>query len=125
MHTVILAGSVLKVWFPWDELIDWGFVGRLVNECGTKDSILLVTQFVVLLTGMAGRIGFSGLLGDLQEPLLRLRPRGSSGRSATTTDRGGMRHTFMRKQWVPLLTADAPIPDHDEEDPAPDPASTS
>jgi hypothetical protein len=62
--TVILAGSVLKVRFPWDELIDKGVVRRLVNECGTRDNILLLTQLIILLTGMAGRIGFSGLLSD-------------------------------------------------------------
>jgi hypothetical protein len=115
VNTVILAGSVLKVWFPWKGLIDKGFVGRLVNECGTQDNVLLGSQLFVLLTGMAGRIGFSGVLGDSFKN--RFYKFGHSGYFEPSGDEGTeeeRRLAFMRKQWVPLLMTDAPIDDHDE-----------
>jgi hypothetical protein len=64
IHTVILAGSVLKLSFPWNDLIAKKVVKRVVNDCGTQDNILLVSQLFVLLTGMAGRVGFTGFLDE-------------------------------------------------------------
>ena len=61
IHTVILAGSVLRPRFRWDRLIP-ARVGRLINECGVRDGALIASQLFVLLTGMAGRVGFSGPL---------------------------------------------------------------
>jgi tetratricopeptide (TPR) repeat protein len=114
VNTLVLAGSVLKVWFPWDELIKKGVVRRLVNECGTEDNILLLTQLAVLFTGMAGRIGFSGLLDDSFKNRFYefghggyFKPFGEAGPDPDQVD------GFMRKQWVPLLTTDAPVADHD------------
>src|SRR5215475_12821159 len=54
VNTILLAGSVLKSGFPWQVLIGRG-VTRVVNDCGTKDAILILNQIVVLGTGMAGR----------------------------------------------------------------------
>src|SRR5690348_8525300 len=34
LHTLILAGSVLKTAFRWDDLMDDKTVTRLVNDCG-------------------------------------------------------------------------------------------
>src|ERR1700722_6509622 len=62
INTILLAGSVLKSGFPWNALINRG-VTRVVNDCGTRDMILLLSQFVVLFTGMAGRLGFHGGVG--------------------------------------------------------------
>src|SRR5262249_47563793 len=59
INTVILAASVLRSDFPWRDLIGTR-VTRVVNDCGIMDKVLLLSQFGVLLTGMAGRIGFSG-----------------------------------------------------------------
>ncbi|MEM7469100.1 MAG: hypothetical protein AAF387_19760, partial [Pseudomonadota bacterium] len=60
VHTVILAGSVLKPGFPWRELMgSKECVLRIVNDCGVRDNVLLLNQVFVLGTGMAGRAGFS------------------------------------------------------------------
>ena len=45
LHTVILAGSVLRPSFPWYRYQQAGFLGRVVNECGWDDSVLLLCQF--------------------------------------------------------------------------------
>lgn len=63
IHTIILAGSVLKPSFDWGEFLG-SSVRRVANECGTRDAVLILNQICVLFTGMAGRIGFSGLTGD-------------------------------------------------------------
>lgn len=63
IHTIILAGGVLKSGFPWRDLVG-DSVMRVVNECGIHDGVLLLNQLTVLFTGMAGREGFSGLTGD-------------------------------------------------------------
>ena len=62
--TIILSGSVLKVGFPWQELIDRYVVARVINDCGLQDSVLVLSQLCVLLTGMAGRLGFQGGLNE-------------------------------------------------------------
>lgn len=110
IHTLILAGSVLRPWFRWQPLTDGDdrCVNRVVNECGTKDSILVLSQFVILLTGMAGRIGFRGRIGT------RLRNRyfqiGHSGYFVTH----GQPNDFMSKWWLPLITRDQQVAPHDQ-----------
>ena len=47
--------------FPWRELMDVGAAFRVINDCGIKDSVLVLNQFLVLFTGMAGRVGFVGM----------------------------------------------------------------
>ena len=39
-------------------------MGRVVNECGWDDSVLVLCQSTALLMGMAGRIGFHGMVGE-------------------------------------------------------------
>jgi hypothetical protein len=53
IHTIVLAGSVLKSTSPIMNLVG-GSVTRLVNDCGIKDDVLIVNQLFVLFTGMAG-----------------------------------------------------------------------
>src|ERR1700730_5036733 len=64
IHSVILSGSVLRAGFAWRDLIG-ARVKRVINDCGTRDTILLLSQFCVLFTGMAGRSGFSGATSDV------------------------------------------------------------
>jgi hypothetical protein len=61
---VILAGSVLKSDFDWTALLNSGKLKRVINDCGIDDNILLLSQMCVLLTGMAGRVGFYGFSDD-------------------------------------------------------------
>ncbi|WP_369721163.1 WD40 repeat domain-containing protein [Bradyrhizobium sp. LLZ17] len=111
IHTVILSGSVLRAGFPWRDLIG-NRVGRVVNDCGTRDNILLLSQFFILFTGMAGRTGFSGLTGDV------FRNRYSVfGHSGYFQDGKGIASdTYMREHWLPLLLSDDGIPEFDYRD---------
>src|SRR6266566_2814956 len=106
IHTLILAGSVLRSTFRWDGLIPRS-VGRLCNECGVRDYALVASQLFVFLTGMAGRSGFTGALSS------RFRNRyfdfGHSGYFEGDD--------FMRKYWVPLLVNDLDIPPVDQRPP--------
>src|SRR3954454_18104313 len=101
IHTVILAGSVLRPSFPWYRYQQAGCLGRVVNECGWEDTVLLLCQSTALMMGMAGRVGFQGMVGG--HFVNRYYRFGHGG----YFDRD---HRLMRENWVPLLTTDAPIP---------------
>lgn len=108
VDTVILAGSVLPENFDWATLLRTR-VARVINDCGTRDSVLLLNRVAVPFTGMAGRVGFSGMTSE------RLRNRffafGHSGYflGATGPDDG-----FMRDRWLPLLVGNDPAHGVDE-----------
>lgn len=108
IHTLILAGSVLRSGFAWEDLLP-SYVSRLVNDCGIKDSILLLNQLVVLFTGMAGRIGFHGMMN--RSFLNRYFTFGHSG---YFVNNGSPDDSFMQRWWVPLLTSDLAMERHDE-----------
>lgn len=106
IHTLLLSGSVLRPWFSWQRALDprRGFIRRVVNDCGTRDNVLLMSLLVPLFTGMAGRVGFRGRTGA------SLRNRYFAvGHSGFFTHPG-----FMERWWVPLLSDDAPVEPHDE-----------
>ena len=110
IHTLILAGSVLRPWFRWQPLIDGDdrSVDRVVNDCGTKDLILVLSQIAILLTGMAGRIGFRGRIrNQLRNRYFRM---GHSGYFVTD----GQPNEFMSKWWLALITQDQEVAPHDE-----------
>jgi len=110
VDTVIFAGSVLKSTFDWREIVGTA-ARRVINECGAHDSILVLNQLFVLFTGMAGRVGFSGMTGP--ELVNRFYLFGHSGffePTGGTTDAD----IFMRECWVPLLTQGAPAQPCDE-----------
>ena len=68
----------------------------MINECGTKDLILLINHYAVLFLGMAGRIGFSKRF--CKDILNRYYPFGHSGYF--------QQEGFMREKWLPLITSD-------------------
>ena len=104
LATVVFAGSVLRPSFPWYKYEREDSVGRVVNECGWDDSILLLCQ----LMGMAGRVGFQGMVGrQFTNRYYRFGHAGYFDRE----------HRFMRQNWVPLLTSDAPVEAIDERPP--------
>lgn len=100
VNTIILAGSVLKSGFPWQVLIGHS-VKRVVNDCGTRDAILVFNQIAILFTGMAGRLGFNGGMGKTFRN--RFFDCGHSGYFLTA---GVPDDEFMRRYWVPLLVSD-------------------
>ena len=103
-NTIILAGSVLKSTFPWQNLLSHG-VMRVVNDCGIEDNVLLLNQLVVLFTGMAGRLGFHG--GTGRNFRNRFFPFGHGGYFEDKDGNGPDK--FMKEYWIPLLTTDAEI----------------
>lgn len=95
IHTVILAGSVLKDTFRWD-LLPSDRVRRVINECGTRDVPLILSQVCILFTGMAGRTGFAGMTGASLYNRFH-----HGGHSLYFTD------AFMKEHWAPLLTSES------------------
>jgi WD40 repeat protein len=103
VHTIILAGNVLKHGFPWGEMAD-SCVHRVVNDCGIHDRVLLLNQLIVLFTGMAGRTGFTGMTGT------SLRNRFFAfGHSGYFLGPAGPNDKFLVDKWLPLLTRDSEI----------------
>src|SRR5262245_30865313 len=106
IHTVILAGSVLKSNIPWQTLLGRkrGRVHRVVNDCGISDAVLILNQLFVLFTGMAGRIGFNGGTGsDFRNRYFAF---GHSGYFMKCKD---LDNRFMKEYWLPLLLTDTDI----------------
>lgn len=109
IDTLILAGSVLRSEFNWSDILRANTVGRIINDCGTNDVALLASQLFVLFTGMAGRVGFAGMLSDrLQNRFFR----GGHGLYFQAIDSAGT--SFMRRYWLPLLTASEPVESIDQ-----------
>lgn len=110
IHTLLLAGSVLKEHFDWIPLVSRRGVEprveRVVNECGSRDVVLWTSKLVVLGCGMAGWAGFAFAESD------RFRSRrfgfGHSGYFASTSGAPG--NDFMKRWWVPLLRGTGAIP---------------
>ena len=108
VHTIILAGSVLKPSFPWLDLLG-SCLYRLVNDCGIQDRVLIWNQIFVLFTGMAGRVGFTGITKSVfRNRYFRF------GHSGYFEDAAGPNDDFMREKWVPLIVSDMPIADFDD-----------
>lgn len=105
VDTIIFAGSVLRPSFPWYKYQENQSVHRVVNDCGWDDTILLICQFSALMMGMAGRVGFRGMVGE--HFVNRYFRFGHGG----YFDSG---HEFMRRKWLPLLTSNAAVEPFDE-----------
>jgi WD40 repeat protein len=104
VHTIILAGSVLKVGFSWRLLMADDKVHRVINECGIHDSVLVLNQLLVLFTGMAGRVGFNGM-EDGERFVNRYYRFGHSGYFQGT--HLADQNDFMREKWLPLLLSNS------------------
>ncbi|MER9702218.1 hypothetical protein [Mesorhizobium sp. M0146] len=99
---IILAGSVLRPNFNWPRFMEKVPVRQVVNDCGINDSVLILSQFVVLLTGMAGRVGFYGFTGG--NVLNRFFVGGHGHYFAS--NRHDANH-FMRTQWLSSIVDDS------------------
>ncbi|AZV77870.1 WD40 repeat domain-containing protein [Parasedimentitalea marina] len=112
IHTIILAGSVLRGSFPWRDLVG-DTVLRVINDCGSKDKVLLVNQLFVLFTGMAGRAGFSGAThGGFRNRFFEF---GHSGYFYNKD--GRLDVSWAREFWLPLFRGDKPVDPYDERRP--------
>lgn len=90
---IVLAGSVLPSNFDFKMILD-KTDARVVNDCGSDDCILFMSEALVPNTGMAGRIGFYGL---------------NNNRFVNRYFKGGHSHyfeqndNFMERYWLPLI----------------------
>lgn len=109
IHTVILAGSVLGQSYPWNKYINQNKVKRVVNDCGTKDLVLITNSFIVPFSGMAGYLGFSG---GLNETLTNRFFTG--GHDFCFKVEGIDSCAFMEKYWVPLILSSSEISKNDD-----------
>ncbi|WP_457337562.1 hypothetical protein [Rhizobacter sp. P5_C2] len=98
IRCILLAGSVLKSDFDWSPLLDSGKVDAVVNDCGVDDNVLLLSQFAILFTGMAGRVGFYGFT---HERLVNRFFAGAHSHYFQPLDPDP--DAFMRSHWVGLL----------------------
>jgi hypothetical protein len=98
---IVLAGSVLifKPAFPWNSLISRGAARTVLNECGSKDGILVLNQLVAL------GLGFIGLLDDrFVNNYFAFGHSGYFLKDSRPDDH------FMQSRWVKLLS-DGVMPD--------------
>src|SRR5437899_10666458 len=114
VDNVILAGSVLRAGFPWRDLLGKR-VRRVINDCGAKDSVLLISQFGVLFTGMAGRTGFSGATSSVFRN--RYKTFGHSGYFRDTNNK--FYDDYMKENWLPIILGHNSIPEFDDRQPKP------
>jgi pimeloyl-ACP methyl ester carboxylesterase len=108
VHTVVLAGSVLRPSFYWADLLSRS-VRRVINDCGARDTVLLASQFLVPLTGMAGRTGFVSMTGHNFSNRYSLFGHGGYFYDAS----GKPSDRYMIDQWVPLIIGENPVPQFD------------
>ncbi|MBX3724474.1 MAG: hypothetical protein KF823_00975 [Xanthomonadales bacterium] len=106
--TILLAGSVLRSSFPWGDLINEGRVSRVINDCGIHDNVLLLSQFAVLFTGMAGRLGFRGMTSTRF-----LNRYFEGGHSHYFLADGKESDAFMERYWLPVLAYQQEPEHHD------------
>jgi hypothetical protein len=93
IRSVVLAGSVLKRNFPWCEVKDNLNIGLIVNDCGTKDKALLLSELFTPRLGMAGRTGFYTF--ESESVINRYHIGGHSFFEESPT--------FYNKYWLPIL----------------------
>lgn len=95
VHTLILAGSILRENFRWTDLFASGSVGCVVNECGLKDWVLWLNRFVAPMSGAAGFVGFNRSTSQFT---LKNYWHHCSHTGFFTDD-------FMREYWTPILVS--------------------
>ncbi|MND19006.1 hypothetical protein D3C80_93050 [compost metagenome] len=90
---LVLSGSVLKQSYDFTQLLKSSSV-KIVNDCGTDDLPLLVSELLVFGMGMGGRVGFKGR---------------NNRRFTNRYFRGGHSHyfkekgKFIEKYWLPFF----------------------
>ena len=109
IDTVILCGSVLPPDWNLSQTIGANrVVRRLINDCGNRDGVLLLT-LLVYGVGMGGRLGLHGFQG--KHLVNRHFNIGHSGYFEGSPDD---QSAFMRRWWVPLLLGDDHVAANDD-----------
>ncbi|MNL22981.1 hypothetical protein D3C87_1443470 [compost metagenome] len=100
---LVLSGSVLKADF------DWAFAKKfpgmkVVNDCGTNDYVLWLSEAFIPKTGMAGKTGFYGFHSDA---FINRFFKGGH-------DLYFKGDKFMEDNWLPLISGEEEIIAYDE-----------
>jgi hypothetical protein len=111
VDTLVFAGSILQPGFQWQKLVGADRVKLVLNDCGTRDSILVLAQMFILGGGIGGRVGFAGIYDGSGRGVLNRYFRYSH--SDYFLDRGPSSH--MTLNWVPVLLGDRPQSNDDRE----------
>lgn len=90
---LVLAGSVLKSSYSFAKLQEKSPC-IIINECGSDDVPLLVSEALVPNTGMAGRVGFKGSNNE------KFMNRYFDGGHSHYFDKES---EFMKRNWLPLF----------------------
>jgi CheY-like chemotaxis protein len=91
---IVLSGSVLKSNYNFDKILKQTNA-KIVNDCGDRDLILVLSELFVPNTGMAGRTGFHGLNNNSFANRFFV-----GGHSHYFTDKS----KFMENHWIPLFS---------------------
>ena len=105
---IILAGSVLNSNFDWDKLNEKR-VFTIVNDCGTHDYILWLSNMFVPYLGMAGKIGFKWINSETSKNRYY-----NGGHSLFFENSDHSLSDHMEKNWLPILLNDTPPIDHND-----------
>ena len=108
VHTLILAAGVI----PPDHGLGTLRASRVINDCGLRDRILLLTLFAFGL-GMGGRLGLHGFENIENNPLVNRYFRFGHSGYFEPSEWGGA-DAFMERWWVPLLLKDSQVERNDQ-----------
>lgn len=97
IECVILCGSVLKSSYDWNR-VRGSRNFKIINECGTNDFILWLSNVFALGLGMAGKTGFNWINSDLQLNRYHL-----GGHSLYFEYKGTPSNNFIEDNWLPIL----------------------
>lgn len=103
IRMLVLAGSVLRARFDWSFIKSFGDI-RIINDCGTKDFVLWLSDAIAPLLGKAGKTGFHGFNNDSFSNRFFIGGH----------DLYFKGDNFMKRYWIPLLDLQRPITEVDE-----------
>lgn len=103
VRMLVMSGSVLRARFDWSFSKSFGNF-RIVNDCGTSDFILWLSDAFAPLLGKAGKTGFHGFNN---EKFLNRFFNGGHDLYFQGDD-------FMKRYWLPLLDLDRPVTEVDQ-----------
>jgi hypothetical protein len=103
---LVLAGTVLPTGFGWDELIGKKVV-RLINDCGTRDTVIFLNRLLIPLLGAGGLLGFRAMERDsLVQRYFDLGHSGYFESAAGDNDADW----FLKRFWMPIVLEKPGVP---------------
>lgn len=90
INAIVLSGSVISEKYDWSVVKSRHSIEYIVNDCGFNDNVLLASKMFSPDMGMAGRVGFEGMLVE---------NRYFKGGHSFISDRD----EIMREFWLPVV----------------------